>query len=103
LISGVTIGLLSIHKLVKPRKVTRSWYEDEIGIDQLLVIEAKTKMRAAHATVLWETNPAVGRESGGLDLADCGSDELAKLGALLFRNGSPKVLNLRLMLSHEDD
>ena len=45
-------------RLVEPSKVTRSWCKGEIGIDQLLVIEAKAKMRASHAAVLWETNPA---------------------------------------------
>jgi hypothetical protein len=86
LISGVTIGLLSIHKLVKPSKVARSWCQGETEIDQLLVIETKAKMRAAHATVLWETNPTVGWEPGSLDLADRCPHEPAKLGALLFRN-----------------
>ena len=97
------MGLLSIHKLVKPSKVARSWCEGETGIDQLLVLEAKAKMRAAHAAVLGEANAAVGWEPGRLDLADRCPHELAKFRALFFRNRSPQVLDLRLMLSHEDD
>lgn len=80
------MGLLSIHKLVKPSKVARSWCEGEIGIDQLLVLETKAKVRAAHAAVLGETNAAVGREPGSLDLADRCPRELAKSRELFFRN-----------------
>ena len=97
------MGLLSIHKLVKPSKVVRSWCQGETRIDQLLVIETEPKVRATHTAVLREANPAVGRELGGLDLANRRSDEVAKFRGLFFRNQSTQILNLGLMLSREDD
>jgi len=92
-----------IHKLVKPGKVTRSCRTDEIGIDQLLVIETKPEMRTAHAAVLGEADSAVGRELGSLNLIDRCSHKAAKLHTLLFRDGGLEVLDFRVMFPHKDD
>src|SRR5208283_4837558 len=103
LISGVTISPLLIHKLVKPGKVARSRCKGKTGFDQCLVIETEPKVRAAHAAVLGKADPAVGRELSGLNLADYGCNKSAEFQALLFRDRGFEVLDLRMMLSHEDD
>src|SRR5208283_5650654 len=73
-----------IHKLVKPGKVVPSCRPNETRIDQPLIVETETDMGTADATVLGKADSAVGGELGGLNLADCGSDEVAKFQALLF-------------------
>src|SRR3984957_4734422 len=60
-------------------------------------------MRAAHASVLRETDTAVRGKSAGFDLADCRFDETAAFSPLLVRNDGLQVLNLRTALSNEDD
>ena len=60
-------------------------------------------MRAAHAAVLREADSAVGRELGSLDLSDGRFEQSGKFQALFFRNRCPEVLDLRQMLSYEDD
>ena len=66
-------------------------------------METEPEMRAAHAAVLRETDPAVGRELGCLDLADCGCHKAPKFLALLFRDRGLQVLDLRLVFSYEDN
>ena len=44
LISGVTTPPRLIHRVVKPGKVVHSGYANEIGTDQFLTAEAKTKL-----------------------------------------------------------
>src|ERR1019366_4321592 len=65
---GAAIGNPLIHKLVKPIKVARSRTTDEVRVDQLLVIEAETQVRAADAAVLRETNTAVTSKLACFDL-----------------------------------
>ena len=60
-------------------------------------------MRAAYAAVLRESDSAVGRELGSLDLSDRRFEQSAKFHALFFRNRCPEVLDLGLMFAHEDD
>jgi hypothetical protein len=59
-------------------------------------------MGAAHTTVFWKTNPALGRELGAFDLANRGFHEPAKFQALRFRDRSSQALDLGMVLSHED-
>src|SRR5882757_3974551 len=102
LLSGVSIKpLLLIHKLLKPRKVVRSQSADQMGIDKLLIVQAKPEIGTAHTAVLRKADAAVRRKLGCFNLSDRGSYETAIFLALLFRNGSPQILNFRLVLSHE--
>ena len=60
-------------------------------------------MRAAHASVLRETDAAVRRKLARFDLADGRFDETTIFASLLFRDGCFQVLNLRNAFSNEDD
>jgi hypothetical protein len=83
---GAIANLLSVHKFVNPIKVARSCLPDQIRFDQLLVIQAKAQMSAAHAAVqvLREADAIVGREVTGLDLTHCGFDQPAEFLTLFF-------------------
>jgi hypothetical protein len=59
-----------IHKVVQPGKVIPSRCPNEIGIDQFLVVKAKTNMGTARTAVLRKTDAAMERELRGLDLTD---------------------------------
>jgi hypothetical protein len=60
-------------------------------------------MRTAQTAILGKPDAAVWRELDGLDLTYCRPNELTEFPALLFRNRCPQILDLGLMLSHEDD
>src|SRR6516164_3756868 len=60
-------------------------------------------MRAAHASVLRETDPAVGKEVTGFNLTDRGLNELAELSALVFIDRRLQVLNFGCAFSDKDD
>src|SRR5215470_5089976 len=68
LIFGDGIGRPLIHKLVKPIKVARPRFSDEVGRYQLFVAEAESQMRAAHASVPRKPNAAVWVEVPRLNL-----------------------------------
>src|ERR1700758_2269500 len=59
-------------------------------------------MRTAHAAVLREADAAVRDELARFDLRYGGLHEPAILPSLLLRDRRAQVLNLRLMLAHED-
>jgi hypothetical protein len=80
------IGNPLIRKLVKPIKVARSRFANQVYVDQLLVVQAETQMGTADTAVLWEANPAMARKLTGFDLANRCLDHSTKLTALFFRD-----------------
>ena len=60
-------------------------------------------MRAAHTSVLGESNSAVRKELARFNLISGGLNQLAKLSALLFVDACLQILNLGCVLAHEDD
>src|SRR5229473_271572 len=102
LISGDTRVRPLIHKLVKPIKVAGSWFSNKVRADQFLVTQTEAQMRAAHTSVLGKTDAAVGKELARFDLANGCFDQATVLPALFFRNGAFQILNLRMILPHED-
>jgi hypothetical protein len=90
-------------KLVKPIKVACSWAANQFRISQLLIVETKSQMRAAHTSVLRETDSAMGKEVAGFNLADGGLNELSKLSTLVFIDGSLQILNFGRAFSDEND
>jgi hypothetical protein len=73
------VGRPLIHKIVKPIKVARSCFADEIRIDELLVVEAKSQTAAAPATVLGEANATVRHKLTRFDLANRCFNEATKI------------------------
>jgi len=74
---------------------------NEFGLNQRLVPEAQTEVRAADAAVLREPNSRVRRELCRLDLPDRGFNQLAKFPTLFFANRCQQVLNFRDAFPHE--
>ena len=101
--SGAAIGNPLIHKFVKPIKVARSRPTDQIRFDQLLVTKAETQMRAAHAAVLRETDPAVGGELPRFKLMDGRLNQPAEFPALFLGDRGFQVLDLGRLLPDEYD
>ena len=60
-------------------------------------------MRAAHASVLRETDSAVGEEVAGFNLADRSFNELAELVTLVFIDGRLQILNFGCVFSDENN
>ena len=60
-------------------------------------------MRAAHAAVLREADPAVRGELARFELTDGRFNQPAEFLALLFRDRGLQVLDFGQLLSHEDD
>ena len=60
-------------------------------------------MRAAYASVLRETDSAVGEEVAGFNLADGGLNELAELSTLVLIDGRPQILNFGCAFSNKDN
>src|SRR5580704_12925495 len=79
---GVMSGAPLFLKLVNPIKIARSWAANEFRIHQLLIAQADSQMRAAHTSVLRETDSAVGKEVAGFNLADRSFNELAEFVTL---------------------
>ena len=102
-ISGVSNMAGLIHKLVQPRKVVSSRVTNQIRFDEFLVAKTEAQMGTANATVLRKTNAAVGRKLGCFDLRNRGSDDAIKFRSLFRRDGSSEILDLGLVLSHEND
>src|SRR5271170_1459400 len=92
-----------VLKLVNPIKVARSRPANQFRIQQLLIPQADSQMRAAHTSVLGKTDSAVRQELPRFNLIYRSLDQLAKLPALLFVNGCLQILNLGCVLAHEDD
>src|SRR6266480_837205 len=65
---GGSIARPLIHKLVKPIKVARSRFSNEVRRYELFVAEAEPQMRAAHASVPRKPNAAVRIEVSRLNL-----------------------------------
>jgi hypothetical protein len=59
-------------------------------------------VRTAQASVLGEADAAVGRDLARFDLANGRFNEATVLPALYFRNGGLQILNLRMILPHEN-
>src|ERR1700751_2693689 len=102
LIPGDTRVRSLIHKLVKPIKIAGSWFSNQVRADQFLVTQTEAQMRTAHASVLREADAAVRRELARFDLGNGRFDEATVLPALFFLNGCLQILNLGMILPHEN-
>ena len=59
-------------------------------------------MRATHAAVLRETNPAMRTKVARFDLIDGGFDQSTELPALCFGNRGSQILDFWMVFANED-
>jgi hypothetical protein len=97
------MGGLLVRKLVKPTKDFCSWPSYEHGRGFCRSPKAKSDIRAAAAGILWEADPAVRQELGGLNPSNRVLDQLAELKTLFVGDRGTEILDLNQALSDEDD
>jgi len=96
------IGGYLVNKFVKQTKIN-SGFVHKACFDDVGLIEAEPDEGAGGTRVLWKADAAMRQEQPGLDPSDCVFDQGCEFLPLLFRNGSPEVLNFDQTLAHKNN
>ena len=96
------MGGYLVNKFVKQTKIN-SGVVHKGSFDRVALIEAEPDEGAGGTRVLWKADPIMGQKQPGLDPSDCVVDQGCEFLPLLFRNGSPEVLNFDQTLAHKNN